>query len=357
MRIEQELKLDYDDVLFRPKRSTLHSRSLVDLSRDFKILDHEIKVVPIIAANMDTVGTFSMANALKKHKMLTALHKFYDEDSLIRHFRHESNRDHSIYTMGSTDDDLEKFKQVNLNSNPKWVCIDVANGYSEKFIDFVAKFRDSYVKKILIAGNVTTADVTEELILKGVNIVKIGIGPGSSCTTRLVAGVGIPQLSAVIECSDAAHGLNAHIIADGGCKTPGDVSKAFGGGADFVMLGSMLAGMEEGNFENGFDDGNRQMKKWNDKIVYKKDVPYIKFYGMSSEFANEKHFGGMKDYRAAEGKEILIEYKGKVDKTIQQILGGIRSSCTYIGAKRLKDVPKCATFVRVSNTHNKIYGK
>ena len=342
MRIENEIKLDFDDVLFRPKRSTLSSRKMVELERTFTFGSNEYTIMPIIAANMDGVGTFKMAKSLKKFGMLTALRKFYREDQLVSHFNGDYCS-HTIYTLGTTIDDYDKFKKVNgQTDNVKWVCVDVANGYSESFIDFVTKFRDEFPDKILMAGNVVTPDITEELILKGVDIVKIGIGGGSVCTTRLKAGVGIPQLSAVNECSDAAHGLNAHIISDGGCKTPGDVAKAFGGGADFVMLGGMLAGTVESEVipitTNGTD--------W-----------IIKFYGMSSEYANNVHYGSMSDYKAAEGKMVTIPFRGEVKKIIKEIIGGLRSTCTYVGARRLKALPKCTTFIRVNNTHNRIFEK
>jgi len=203
--------------------------------------------------------------------------------------------------------------------------------------------------------------MTEELILSGADIVKVGIGPGSVCTTRIQTGVGYPQLSAVIECADAAHGLGGHIIADGGCTCPGDVAKAFSAGADFVMLGGMLAGHDEGGgevitkyyqtnelqYEVGAHLDNRRHK-----VQEKK---FVAFYGMSSDAANTKHFGGLKDYRSSEGREVLVPYRGAVANTIQNILGGIRSTCTYAGTKRLKHLPKCTTFVRVSNQYNKVY--
>jgi GMP reductase len=218
-----------------------------------------------------------------------------------------------------------------------FICVDVANGYHENYADFIGRLRDQYPDKTIIAGNVITAEMTEELILKGADIVKCGIGPGSVCTTRLMTGVGVPQLSGIIECADAANGVGGHVIADGGCVYPGDVAKAFGAGAHFVMLGGMLAGHDESEGE----------------IINGK----VTFYGMSSDAAMAKH-GRRKDgYRGAEGKVVQIPHKGSVDGTITEILGGVRSACTYIGAKRLKDMPKCATFVQVNNQVNNVYGK
>ena len=342
MRIEPEIKLDYDDVLLRPKRSTMGSRQDVDLERTMRFGNGESYTgIPIIAANMDGVGTLDMATALRRYSMSTALTKHIPESDLVGHyFRPDhlpGNRLHSIYTMGTTPEDVEKFERVNDGSDPLWVCIDVANGYSEKFIDFVAGFRDRHDDKILAAGNVATPDIVEELVLKGADIVKIGIGPGAACTTRIMTGVGMPQLSAVIECADAAHGLGARIIADGGCATPGDVAKAFAAGADFVMLGNMLAGTDEGG-------------------IPPTDGLTVPFHGMSSGKANAMHGGGGKSYRASEGREVSVPYKGGVDGVAKEILGGLRSACTYIGARRLKDLPKCATFVRCNSTHNRAFG-
>ena len=201
--------------------------------------------------------------------------------------------------------------------------------------------RDKYPTKTIIAGNVVTADMTQELILSGADIVKVGIGPGSVCTTRIQTGVGYPQLSAVIECADAAHGLGAHMIADGGCTCPGDVAKGFGGGADFVMLGGMFAGHDEGK----------------GKIVKSNGSKFIEFYGSSSDTANNKHYGGLSSYRSSEGRTVRVKYRGKIENTIQNILGGIRSSCTYVGAPSLKQLSKCTTFVRVAKQFNDTFVK
>lgn len=354
MRIENDLKLDYSNVLLRPKRSTLGSRKNVDLTRTYQFRNSGAGYtgIPIIAANMDGVGTWDMNSILSKQGMLTALVKHYSIAHQTEHFNNNSSL--AVYSMGITDDDIAKFRAINSGAPINWVCIDVANGYSERFIDFVAQFRDEFPDKIIIAGNVVTGDITEELILRGADIVKVGIGPGSVCTTRIQTGVGFPQLSAVIECADAAHGLGGHIIADGGCTCPGDVSKAFAGGADFVMLGGMLAGHDEGGgdivtkyYREGEidEDGNWVLE----------ERKFVEFYGMSSEAANEKHFGGLKEYRSSEGREVMVPYKGQVADTIQDLLGGIRSTCTYVGAKRLKDISKCTTFIRCSDTHNRTY--
>jgi len=346
MLISDDIKLDYSDVLIRPKRSTLKSRKEVDLIRTTKFVNSKqvYSGVPIMAANMDGVGTFEMADKLSKLNIFTCLVKTYKTNELVDFFDSSDlelmtyRKQNVAMSIGTSDSDLKKFKEVYelTDGNLKYLCVDVANGYTEMFSNFIYKLRLNHSKLVIIAGNVVTGDMTQELILNGADIVKCGIGPGSVCTTRIQTGVGYPQLSAVIECADAAHGLGGHIIADGGCTNSGDVAKAFGGGSDFVMLGGMLAGHVEGGGE----------------VVDN----MIRFYGMSSETANDKHFGGLKDYRASEGKEVSIPYKGTVANTVQSILGGIRSSCTYIGASKIKDLPKCTTFVRVNNTHNIVYG-
>ena len=344
MRIINEMQLDYDSVLIRPHRSTLTSRSEVNLEREFtfKNSGQTWKGVPIMAANMDTTGTFEMAQVLQYNKMFTCVHKHYDLEDLYSYFF--TPRDFSAYSMGITDADTHKWETLKgrlPKGNIKFVCIDVANGYTERFIEFVKRFRESNPNITIIAGNVVTAEITEELILNGVDIVKVGIGPGSVCTTRIQTGVGYPQLSAVVECADAAHGLDGHIIADGGCTVPGDVAKAFAGGSDFVMLGGMLAGHEESGGETIVRDGEM----------------FKAFYGMSSEKANNEYAGGMSTYKSSEGREVLVPFRGPVLATVQDILGGLRSTCTYVGAGQLKHLSKRTTFIRVANTHNRIFEK
>ncbi|UOE41119.1 GMP reductase [Chryseobacterium suipulveris] len=344
MRIETELKLGFKDVMIRPKRSTLKSRAQVSLERTFTFRNSQKKWsgVPIIAANMDTVGTFEMAEALAKVKIMTAIHKHYSIEEWSEFLK---NQDDSIYeyialSTGTGKADDEKIKLI-MQKHPKiqFLCIDVANGYSEHFVDFVSKARKTFPDKTIIAGNVVTGEMVEELILAGADIVKVGIGPGSVCTTRIKTGVGYPQLSAIIECADAAHGLGGHIISDGGCKIPGDVAKAFGGGADFVMLGGMFAGHDESGGEIMEENGKR----------------FRLFYGMSSQTAMDKHSGGVAEYRASEGKTVKVPYKGAVSDTVKDILGGVRSTCTYVGASQLRELSKRTTFIRVAEQENQIF--
>jgi len=333
MRIIEDIKLDFSDVLISPKRSQLTSRKDADLTRQFtfKHSTHEWSGVPIIASNMDHTGTVAMAHILMEYPMLTALCKFVESTewgwnkNIIRTIGLDQNLDDLPY-----DDSI-------------WICLDVANGYTERFNDYVALMREHEAtkNKIIIAGNVCTPEATEQIILAGADIVKIGIGPGSVCTTRKMTGVGYPQLSATIECSDAAHGIGGHIITDGGCTVVGDIAKSFGAGADFVMLGGMLAGHWE--------------CAWDDEEEDPEVTGTMTFYGMSSEEAQIKYYGEKKSHRASEGKKVQVPYKGPVKNTVEEILGGLRSACTYAGAKNLKSLSKCTTFVKVNRQLNEVF--
>ena len=359
MRIEEDVKLDFKDVLIRPKRSTLSSRKEVDLARTYKFKHSatEWTGIPIMAANMDGVGTLTMAEALWDHRMFTCLIKSYNEDELCD-LATKIGGNYFAVSTGTSDSEFLKLRRI-INAYPEihFICIDVANGYQERFGDYVQKVRETFPHCTIIAGNVVTADMTQELILRGADIIKVGIGPGSVCTTRIQTGVGYPQLSAIIECADAAHGLGGHIIADGGCTCPGDVSKAFGAGADFVMLGGMLAGHDEG----GGDVVHKSYlmteldNSSGNQYIDTKD--YVKFYGMSSDTAMNKHHGGVSEYRSSEGRTVEIPYRGPVKNTVLDILGGLRSACTYVGAPTLKQLPKCTTFIRVNRQINDVFLK
>ena len=340
-----EIKLDYSDVLIRPKRSTLNSRSEVNLERTywFEPTGRQWEGVPLMASNMDGVGNFSMAKALAKHKIMTVITKSHTHEEWMSEEKFiEENADHICISSGTSEDDFTKLQKI-IQDLPmiKFICVDVANGYSEHFSQFCKKVREHFPDKILIAGNVVTREMTEELILNGVDIVKVGIGPGQMCLTRSQTGVGYPQLSAVSECADAAHGLGGRIIADGGCSTPGDIAKAFGGGADFVMLGSMFAATKEGS----------------DEVFEKDGKQYVKFYGMSSKTAQEKQGDVLSGYRASEGRTVEMPFRGSIDDIVQDILGGVRSTCSYVGARNLKELDRCVTFIRVNNQINKNYEK
>lgn len=363
MRIQGDLKLDFDDVLIVPKRSTLGSRSEVDLTRNFQFRNsgQQWSGIPIIAANMDGVGSVQMARALAKFRGLTALVKNLTLDELT-----EANLDpqHTIYTCGARENDIEKLVELfKRGISIHFICLDVANGYTQQFVDVVEEVRMKFPLTTLIAGNVVSPEMTEQLILSGADIVKVGIGPGSVCETRIKTGVGYPQLSAIAECADAAHGLRGHIIGDGGCRVPGDIAKAFAANADFVMLGSMLAGHTEGGgniITKFFSTGRVEespLSKPDDRVFTDifEEKQFVKFYGMSSDTAMNKHNGGVAEYRTSEGRTVEIPFKGPVDITMKDVLGGVRSTCTYVGAATLKELSKRTTFVRVNKQFNDIY--
>jgi len=343
VKIEDGIKLDFSDVLIRPKRSTLRSRSDVNVTRimNFRNSKNKWEGVPIIAANMDTTGTFEMAEVFKDFGCIVAIHKHYSvEEWVIFSEAHSDCLPFVAVSAGSGKDFGKLSSILQMIPQVQMICLDVANGYSEHFVEFIRKVRGRFPTHTIMAGNVVTGEMTEQLILSGADIVKVGIGPGSVCTTRKKTGVGYPQLSAVLECADAAHGLGGHIISDGGCTTPGDFAKAFGAGADFVMAGGMFSGTKEAGGE----------------IIEEKDGKYKLFYGMSSNTAMKKYAGGVAEYRASEGKTVKVRYKGSVVGVLREILGGIRSACTYTGSLTLKQLPKRTTFTRVQQTHNTIYG-
>jgi len=343
VKIEDGIKLDFSDVLIRPKRSTLRSRKDVNVTRTIKFRNSKNtwEGVPIISANMDTTGTFEMAIVFKDFGCIVAIHKHYSVEQWVSFADEHPDCLPFIAVSAGSGKDFDKLSAI-LEKVPKleMICLDVANGYSEHFVMFIKRVREKFPKHTIMAGNVVTGEMTEQLILSGADIVKVGIGPGSVCTTRKKTGVGYPQLSAVMECADAAHGLGGHIISDGGCTMPGDFAKAFGAGADFVMAGGMFSGTKEAGGE----------------IIEEHGRKYKMFYGMSSATAMKKYSGGVAEYRASEGKTVKVLYKGSVVGILQDILGGIRSACTYTGSLKLKELPKRTTFLRVQKTHNTVYG-
>jgi GMP reductase len=341
MKLDSSPQLDFSDVLIRPKRTTLTSRSQVNISREFKFPHSsiELSVTPIIAANMDTTGTFEVHKVLSKYDLITCMNKFYTIEDYKDNFNCLANPNLFMISTGISDDNFVKMCEIVDFTRCNWICIDIANGYMQRLVDFCRKVREKYPNKIIVAGNVATREMVEELIINGkVDVVKVGIGPGSACLTRLKTGVGVPQLSAIIECADAAHGVGGCIIGDGGITCPGDMSKAFCGGADFVMMGGVFSGHDENPGEIKEENG----------------IKYKMFYGMSSELAMKKHYGKMEKYRSSEGRELKVKYKGSLINTLLDYLGGVRSTCTYINARKIKYMPKCTTFLLVSkqlNTH------
>lgn len=344
--IEQDVKLDFKDVLIRPKRSAIASRREVslDITYKFKHSERTWTGVPLIAANMDTTGTFEIAEVLGKRKCITTVHKHYTLDQWKEWAAGKGKDvlDFVAVSTGILKHDQDKTAEI-LAAIPEitMICVDVANGYSETFVKCIRDIRARWPKHTLMAGNVVTREMTEELIFSGADIIKIGIGPGSVCTTRKQTGVGFPQLSSVMECADAAHGLGGFVISDGGCACPGDVCKAFGAGADFVMLGGMFAGHDESSGEVIEENGGK----------------FKVFYGMSSDTAMQKHAGGVAEYRSSEGKTVKIPYRGPIDETVRDILGGVRSACTYVGAAELRELSKRTTFLRVTQQLNPVFSE
>lgn len=341
--IDNDVKLDFKDVLLRPKRSTLKSRADVELTRsiEFRNSKRHYTGVPIMASNMDTVGTFEMAKSMAKHNLFTCIHKHYSVEAWVEFARENPTIMQNLaLSAGASQGEMEKMRKI-ITAVPaiEFICLDVANGYTEHFVQFVREVRRQFPSHTIIAGNVVTGEMVEELILSGADVVKVGIGPGSVCTTRKKTGVGYPQLSAVIECADAAHGLKGHIISDGGCVCAGDVAKAFGAGADFVMVGGLLAGHDQSGGEDVVRNGKR----------------FKQFYGMSSATAMHKHHGQISEYRASEGKTVEVPYRGDVEDTLMDVLGGLRSACTYTGSLKLKELPKRATFIRVQTQANELF--
>jgi GMP reductase len=342
MRILDDVKLDYQDVLLRPKRSTLESRKDVLLERSFTFYHSPKKWtgLPIMTANMATCGTFEMARILSKYKMITTFHKYYSVTNYEKFFKTFKDPDYICYTLGIRAEDIKQLKLMKkkgLLEKFSFICLDVPNGYLQRFLETIKEVRKMCPKHIIIAGNVVTNEITEEIILAGADIVKIGIGPGSACTTRRMTGVGYPQLSAVIECADAAHGIAneqgvGRIIADGGQQYPSDIAKAFCGGADFTMMGSMFSGFEQSGGETIVKDGKK----------------FKEYFGSSSNKAMKEFYGKKDSYRASEGRYTLIPHKGDLNDFIQDLLGSLRSTATYIGARQLKEFPKRATFIKVS---------
>ena len=372
-QIKDTTELDFCDVLFKPKRTTLNSRSEANVIREykFKYYPHTINSCGIMAANMATTGTFAINDVLQKFQAITCLHKHYDFSNpqnrqyIIQNSLKEESQNNSFtfVSTGLKDDKEHLFallsdKELKIDK----LCIDIANGYIPKLLDLVKEVRANFPHLLIMVGNVVTGDMTQDLILSGADIVKVGIGPGSVCTTRKLTGVGRPQLSAILECADAAHGVGGLVCADGGCTCAGDIAKAYGAGADFVMIGGMLAGTDEaaGELIEKIVQTNQLVpnKDNPDELCFlRKKEKYKQFYGMSSQLAQEKHFGGMACYRASEGKVVEVAYRGSAELVIQEILGGVRSTMSYIGARRLKDIPKCTTFYRVNRQLNEVFGK
>ena len=360
MKIYEQFELDFQDVLIKPKRSYINSRHEVDVLREYKFkwCPRTINGTGIIVANMATVGTFEIAKHMIKNKMFCCLHKHYSESELVEFITENDCRDHVFLSMGLRDEDFKKIESV-LTHHPdkcRNICIDVPNAYIPRVKEMVMRMRKQFPDILLMVGNAVTAELVEDLILSGADIIKCGIGSGSACITRRVTGVGRPQLSTIFECADVAHGVGGMICSDGGIVHIGDICKAFGAGADMVMMGGFYAGCPEAAGEiisrqyqtNQLDENGKPITETKQFKV---------FYGMSSEYAQNKHYCGMPSYRASEGRVVEIPLREPIDKLNSDILGGLRSCMTYIGARRLKDIAKCTTFYRVHTQLNTVFGK
>lgn len=340
-RILQSEELDYSDVLILPARSTITSRSEIVLEREitFKHSQRTWKGVPLACANMDNLASFQMADTLAKYKILTCLTKHYYSHELVTYFNNPlTDLDYVSYSMGISDGDLNKFNNFKKEVNEvRFVNIDTPNGYMERFVDFCRNFKKENPLITIIAGNVCTGEMVEELALNGVDIVKAGIGGGAQCTTRMKSAIGRPMVSMILECADKAHHHGIQLMADGGITSPGDACISFAVGADFTMVGSQWSA----TLETGAD------------IIEEDGKQFMMFYGMSSSEAQKTHeAGGLKSYRASEGRVSKIPYRGSIHPIIQDYLGGLRSCCSYTGSHTLKSLPKKATLVKVNNRLN-----
>jgi GMP reductase len=334
-----EPKFDYADVLIKPMISDVKSRKEVSLevSNTFKC-GTSWNGIPIMAANMSTVGTHDMALALSDFKIITCLKKSGDYYSDFA-TRFPEKEKYVSLTLG-LDAESKLFVDSADIKDPTFVCVDVANGYMTEFHKFTKKVREKWPKSILIAGNIVTQEGVVALSEAGVDLVKVGIGSGSMCLTRRVAGIGYPQLSAVLECVETAGALGIGIVSDGGIIHPGDFAKGFVAGSAFIMAGGIFTGHDEcgGEIKHG-EHGELKMLH----------------YGMSSKTANEKYNGGLSDYRASEGRTVEVPYRGSVKNTVQEILGGIRSACSYVGAFNLPDLYNRGTLIKVNRTINNVF--
>ncbi len=363
MQIINETQYDFNDVLIKPKRSELTSRKDVNLVREFKgRWNKKIKfsTIPLILSNMDSITSTEMCRKMLENNCMVAHNKFitYEEwEELLEEnlFKTSLKECRLAYTIGIRKNEngkyveLEQFRKLK-NKYPdifKHLIVDVPNGYTETFADFVEMVRKEFKDLFITAGNVCDAPTCQELLNAGCDVIKGGIGSGNCCQTRTKAGVGRPQLSTNIECGDICHQMGGYYISDGGCSIPADVCKALVGNSDIVMLGSYFAGATEceGEVVTKFIQPDFNY----DGTPIIKEVKYKRFWGMSSKHAMEKHYGKMEKYRASEGREILAPCKGSVQDIINDLLGSIRSMMTYIGAKEIKDVSKRGTFYLVHN--------
>ena len=353
MNIVKEEQLDFDDVMIMPKPSTVESRKDTTIVRPFKFkwTDKVIEGNPAIAANMTTTGTFEMANELQKHQMFCALHKHYSPEEVIR-FLEENKRnfgtnDYIFIGTGLRQGDFENLKKIMATGLCNNICLDAPNGYIQGFVQHLNRLRHTFPHSIIMAGNVVTPEKTFEILQNGADVVKVGIGSGSACSTRVKTGVGRPQLSTILDCVSSAKRYGGLICSDGGIQKPADYVKAIAAYADFVMMGGYLAGCSEagGDLICRHIKTGEQMPSGREETRIRE---YKMFYGMSSEYAQKNHYrNGMPSYRASEGIVSLVPHKGPVRDTIQDLEGGLRSAMTYTDSRTIDEFQRNVEFYKV----------
>lgn len=386
MLIHNDIQLDFDDVLIAPQTTTINHRGEVDIIREFKYLD--VCGVPVISANMTQTGTFDVASKLLENDYFATLHKFYKAEEIIEFIQSQKrknilnglidccgeymgNEKNLFVTVGKRNWD-EEFKKIETIYEQTGalvsVLLDVPNAYIPEIVDCVKQLREFMNEQnchggLIAVGNVCSGDETQKLILAGANFVKVGIGPSPVCDTRIKTGCGRPQLSAIIECANAAHQVNGYIIADGGFKTNADFCKALVAGADICMSGSMFAGCEEANgkivekcfrtneydIDYGYDYSLTEFanpEPGKPKFEFKQ---FKEYYGMSSFRAQRENYGKVTTTGTSEGVECkLVPYTGPIQNTINDINGSLRSCGSYIGAKNIKSFSRQGMFYKVN---------
>ena len=369
MQIIDSVQLDFSDVLIKPRRSSIDSRSKVDITRNYKFkwCPYTIKGTGIMQANMGTIGNFDVSKKMLDNGLFACLHKYHNVEDLIEFYtdlidRGDDTWMRCLLAIGLRDNGIEKLRTLNEKLGVQvGIKFDVPNGYIPQVKEKVINLRKEFPDMFIMVGNVVTGDITEDLILSGADCVAVGIGPGGQCLTREQTGCGRPQLSAIIECADAAHQVGGMVCGDGGITCPGDLGKAFGAGADFIMIGSMFAGTLEADGDiiskwifNGEYEPAADGSGFEPHLELKE---FKQFYGMSSTLAQEKFGNGKPKYRASEGRVTIVPYVGSIDGVIEELLGGLRSTMTFLGAWKLKNIPKQCTFYKVHNQLNRTYEK
>ncbi|MEK6555586.1 MAG: IMP dehydrogenase [Bdellovibrionota bacterium] len=319
--------LTYDDVLCFPQKSDVRSRRDPDLTTR---LTKNINIkLPFISANMDTVTEHEMAIAMDQQGGVGILHRFMsisDQVSQVEKIK-ESGARVIIASIGVNQDFKDRAKAL-VDSGVNVITIDIAHGHSVSMLETLKWLKDTYPQVEVIAGNIASPQAARDLIEAGADAIKVGIGPGSMCTTRIITGCGVPQLTAVALCAEVTTEMGIPLIADGGIKTSGDVVKALAAGADTVMFGSILSGTLEP------PGPNRHGKK--------------EYRGMASKAAQVSWRGGVPEGMAPEGEMTLVPIKGRVSDVVAEMAGGLRSGMSYINATSVVEIRDKAFFLEMS---------